>query len=110
MTENNTAELTFNALDDCPHISYIRQIAAMCWRDESVIAIWVGGSLASGTGDRYSDVDFRIAVEDGCLEAWREPDWERLLPIPVRGASFMSFGASALLHHMVIDDGTIIDF
>ena len=102
--------LNFNELASSPHIAIIRQIASMCWRNESIKAIWVGGSLASGTGDRYSDVDFRIAVEDGDLDEWREPDWEALIPIPVLGSSFLKFGEPAMLHHMIIGDGTIIDF
>lgn len=37
-------------------------------------AIWVGGSLAAGRGDQYSDIDFRIAVEPGQLDRWDSPN------------------------------------
>ena len=34
----------------------------MLARDARVIAAWVGGSIAEGTADRWSDVDLRVAT------------------------------------------------
>lgn len=82
----------------------------MCLADESIQAIWVGGSLAAGLGDAYSDVDFRIAVEPGDLDRWTSPDWQHYLPIPPSGGLLMRFGEEALLHQLVLEDGTILDF
>jgi hypothetical protein len=70
----------------------------------------VGGSLAAGTGDAYSDVDFRIAVEPGQIDSWTSPDWERYLPIRAYGGTLMRFGEHALLHHLILADGAIVDF
>ncbi|MEM7738396.1 MAG: nucleotidyltransferase domain-containing protein [Deinococcota bacterium] len=103
-------DLNFGLLEHGPHITLIRDLAKKCYKDSSVQAIWVGGSLAAGTGDAYSDVDFRIAVEPQQLEAWHQPNWERYVPMPVCGSTFMKFGDHALLHHMVLSDGTIVDF
>ncbi len=97
-------------LEHGPHALLIRDMATRCIADTRIQAIWVGGSLASGRGDTYSDIDFRIAVEPGQLTQWSHPDWSAYLPIPVCGEHIMHFGETALLHHMVLADGTIVDF
>ena len=61
-------------------------------------------------GDIFSDVDFRIAVEPGQVDSWTSPDWERYLPLPPCGGLMLRFSEQALLHHMVLADGTIVDF
>jgi hypothetical protein len=85
-------------------------MASKCSADNSIQAIWVGGSLAAGLGDQYSDVDFRIAVEPGQVDRWTSPDWQHYLPSPPCGGLMMRFGEQALLHHMILADGTIVDF
>jgi carboxymethylenebutenolidase len=108
--ELNTVELDLGLLEHGPHANLIRDMARKCYADQTVQAIWVGGSLAAGTGDVYSDVDFRIAVEPGQIDRWTSPDWEQYLPMRVYGGLFMRFGEQALLHHLVMADGTIVDF
>ncbi|MEO7912943.1 MAG: hypothetical protein ABIV47_25120 [Roseiflexaceae bacterium] len=103
-------DIDLGALAHGPHADLIRDIARKCYADSTIQAIWVGGSLAAGSGDAYSDVDFRIAVEPGDIGRWTSPDWENYLPIPPCGGSFMRFGEQALLHHLVMADGTIVDF
>ena len=93
-----------------PHADLIRDMARRCSADGSIQAIWVGGSLAAGLGDAYSDVDFRIAVEPGQLDRWVNPNWKLYLPIVPCGGAFMRFGDRALLHHLILEDGTIVDF
>lgn len=102
--------IDLGVLEHAPHATLIRDIAARCAADTSIQAIWVGGSLAAGNGDVYSDIDFRIAVEPGNLERWIRPEWPRYLPLLPCGSLVMRFGEQALLHHMVLTDGTIIDF
>lgn len=97
-------------LADVPHSHLIHAMATRCAADPRVLAIWVGGSLASGRGDHYSDIDFRIAVAPDTVEEWASPDWAGLLPVPPCGAVQLRFGAGMLLHHMVLADGTIVDF
>lgn len=103
-------DIDFGPLEHGPHANLIRQLAIRCSADDSIQAIWVGGSLASGTGDAYSDIDWRIAVEHGHLDQWTSPDWQRYLPIPPSGGLLLRFGEHALLHHMVLEDGSILDF
>lgn len=104
------SDIDLGPLEHGPHANLIRAMASKCSADGSIQAIWVGGSLAAGLGDAYSDVDFRIAVEPGQIDRWTSPDWEQYLPIPPCGGLLMRFGEQALLHHLVLTDGTIVDF
>ena len=103
-------DIDLGPLENGPHANLIRDMTRKCYADSSIQAIWVGGSLAAGLGDEYSDVDFRIAVEPGQMDRWTSPDWEDYLPIRPCGGALMRLGEQALLHHMVLADGTIIDF
>lgn len=103
-------DIDLGPLENGPHANLIREMARKCYADGSIQAIWVGGSLAAGQGDAYSDIDFRIAVEPGQIARWTNPDWDHYLPIRPCGGSFIRFGEQALLHHMVLADGTIVDF
>lgn len=102
--------ITLGALENGPHASLIRSMAENCGKDGRIQAIWIGGSLAAGHGDIYSDIDFRIAVEPGQVDDWTNPDWAQYLPILPCGGTFRRFGEQALLHHLVLTDGTIVDF
>lgn len=104
------SEIDLGPLAHGPHASLIRDMASKCAADRSIQAIWVGGSLATGRGDAYSDVDFRIAVEPGHVDSWTGPDWEQYLPLQPCGGLLIRFGEQALLHHLVLADGTIVDF
>jgi hypothetical protein len=104
------SDIDLGPLERGPHANLIRAMATKCATDASIQAIWVGGSLAAGRGDAYSDVDFRIAVEPGQLDRWTSPAWDLYLPIRPCGGLLMRFGEQALLHHLVLADGTIVDF
>ena len=103
-------DINLGLLKHGPHADLLRGIAEKCVVDDQIQAIWVGGSLASGTGDQFSDIDLRIAVQPGTLDDWSDPDWDKYLPIMPSGRTFMRFGEQALLHHMILADGTILDF
>ena len=103
-------DINLGALEFAPHAFLIRQMAAMCSSDSDVLAVWVGGSLAAGQGDAYSDIDFRIAVETGQVDQWTNPRWDHYLPIPPCEGLLLRFGEQALLHHLLLTDGTIVDF
>ena len=94
-------DIDLGPLANGPHASLIDGIARKCNADRHIQAMWVGGSLAAGLGDAYSDVDFRIAVEPGQVDHWTSPDWEQYLPIRPCGGLLLRFGEQALLHHLV---------
>lgn len=103
-------DVSLGVLEGGPHAALIDGMARLCAADAAVRAIWVGGSLAAGTGDVFSDVDFRVAVAPEDVEHWVEPDWSRYLPSPPCGGVLLRFGERALLHHLVLEDGAIVDF
>ena len=49
---------------DSLHLQVVESARTVLARDRRVQAAWVGGSLADGTADRWSDVDLRLAVSD----------------------------------------------
>lgn len=104
------SDIDIGSLAHGPHANLISAMTGKCAADSSIQAIWIGGSLAAGHGDAYSDIDFRIAVEPGQIDRWTDPDWGQYLPLPPRGGLLMRFGEHALLHHLVLADGTIVDF
>lgn len=102
--------ISLGALENGPHANLIHTMAQKCVIDTNIQAIWVGGSLAAGHGDAHSDIDFRIAVEPEQINNWISPIWEKYLPISLCESILMRFGDHALLHHIILIDGTIVDF
>jgi predicted nucleotidyltransferase len=104
-------ELNLSHLPDLPQRDIIREVAATLWQQPAVIAIWLGGSLARGAGDVYSDIDLRVAVALADLTSWEEPAFELLFACsPVVGRQFLRFGDEAFLHHLILASGVLIDF
>jgi predicted nucleotidyltransferase len=66
---------------------FVEQATAKLRADERIVAAWLGGSMAAGTADAYSDVDLRIAVADDAFDAF-VADWpslpDRLAPTVMR--------------------------
>ncbi|MCX6045405.1 MAG: hypothetical protein NT075_09840, partial [Chloroflexi bacterium] len=108
--QDKLLDIDLGPLAHGPHANLVAAMASQCYTDETIQALWVGGSLAAGTGDAYSDVDFRVAVEPGQLDRWTSPDWNRYLPIPPCGGALLRFGEHAMLHHLILADGVIVDF
>lgn len=53
------------------HARVVASAAEQLPREPGVVTVWVGGSLANGIGDIYSDVDLNLIVEDETIEFWR---------------------------------------
>lgn len=58
--------------------TFLQHLTAICREDERILAGWVIGSLASGSGDAYSDVDVLLAVRDEDFAAL-VADWPAFL-------------------------------
>ena len=54
---------------DSPQLGLIESARKVLATDSRIVAAWVGGSIAAGTADRWSDVDLRLAVEEADLPA-----------------------------------------
>jgi len=61
-------ELAFDALPDRPQLRPLIPFANAVWQWPAVVALWIGGSMARGNSDRYSDVDVVVAVKDEALD------------------------------------------
>ena len=104
-------DLDLSNLPNLPQRETIVEVASNLWTDTRVVALWVGGSLASGAGDRFSDVDFRVAVAPDQLVPWKSPRFEQIFSqASVVGQGMFAFGDDALLHHLVLSNGEIFDF
>jgi hypothetical protein len=96
-------------LPDLPQSRRLAEVAADLWADPDVAAIWLGGSLARGAGDPYSDVDLRIARSPAVYDPDLIPDSaNRLVAAAVTRLQF-HFGGKAVLWHMMLEDGAIYD-
>ena len=104
-------ELHLDQLPELPQRDTIRDVATALWQQPEVIAVWLGGSLARGAGDVYSDVDLRVAVHSVDLRTWEESAFERVFAYsPVVGHQFLRFGDDAFLHHLILANGVLFDF
>ena len=54
---------------DSPQLQFVEAARAVLGRDPRIAGAWLGGSIAAGTADRWSDVDLRLAVEEADLRA-----------------------------------------
>lgn len=112
MTDSNAQlhpELQLDDLPPLPQSQTIRTLAPRLWRDEQVVAIWLGGSLAAGTGDPYSDIDLRVAVSPNDLPTWETSDLQSILDGPALARQLVKLGDGAFIHHMILQNGDILD-
>ncbi len=84
------------------------RLAETLWRQEGVIALWLGGGIARGVSDPYSDIDLRLCVSDEVLEQWKPPDFERIYPEKVVGTRTRYFGP-ILFFQNVLSSSVIVD-
>lgn len=103
--------LCFEGLPAVPQVDVLRRVADHLWqRQAGIVAMWVGGSLADGTADAYSDIDLRIAVDPATFESWKRPDFGAILPVRAQGhLPRHASGSDVVLHHLVLDDGEMLD-
>jgi hypothetical protein len=92
-----------------PQSQTVRELVPTLWQDEQVLAIWLGGSLATGTADPYSDIDLRVAVRPVDLPRWEAPDLDTLLSAAPLARHFLRLGADAFLHHLILPTGAVLD-
>jgi nucleotidyltransferase-like protein len=102
-------DLDLGVLPQMAQTRTISQLAPAIWADERVVALWLGGSLARGEGDDYSDIDVRVAVDPADLEAWRALDTQALTGGQVVGGHTFALGEDALIHHLLLLNGDIVD-
>jgi hypothetical protein len=101
--------LNFDSLPSLPQTPFLKEVVTRVWQHPEVVAVWLGGSLARGHGDPYSDIDLRVAVEASHLLTWEKPDLEGFFEGQPLAHHIMQFGENALLHHLLAANGDIYD-
>jgi hypothetical protein len=101
--------LDLDSLPPLPQIPFLKEVVTKIWHHSDVVAVWLGGSLARGHGDPYSDIDLRVAVETTSISKWEKPDLEQLFSTQPLAHHLMRFGENALLHHLLAANGDIYD-
>ena len=97
---------------ELPQSARLREVATNLWKRDEVVALWLGGSFADETADRYSDIDLRIAVSPDAIAAWKALDDAALCEIlgqPCLAHERADYGPFAILHHTLLADGDIYD-
>lgn len=107
MSSGNDLELEL--LPDLPQSAFLKRLAPRIWAQHEVVALWVGGSLARGEADAYSDVDLHVAVTPDALADWREPDIDTLFENQCLVRQFVMFGKEFFLHHLILSSGEMYD-
>jgi predicted nucleotidyltransferase len=101
--------LDFTHLPALPQVETVKHVAEALWRCDNVRAIWLGGSLADGSADRYSDVDLRVAVTPASFASWENPDFDAILPAKVLAKQVRHNGDESVRHHLMLAGGEIVD-
>lgn len=105
----NTPDQHLDALPPLPQIPQLKALVTQLWQDDSVVALWLGGSIAHGDADAYSDVDLRIAVAPATFDARALPEAARAFCDTAVAHLALPFGPLAVLHHLLLPDGTFYD-
>ena len=105
----SSSDLRLDELLPLPQSQAIRMLAPRLWANEQVVAIWLGGSLAAGMGDSYSDIDLRVAIPPEDLPAWETADLQNVLDGPALARQLVKLGDGAFIHHMILESGDILD-
>jgi predicted nucleotidyltransferase len=96
-------------LPDLPQSRRLAELVVDLLTDPNVIALWLGGSLARGEGDRYSDVDLHVALRPEAYDPDSIPESARRLVASAVIRLRFSFSAGTTLWHMLLEDGEIYD-
>lgn len=102
-------DLDLGGLPDLPQRAFLEELVRDLWADPKVAALWLGGSLARGEGDAYSDVDLRVAVGPEDFGGGELPASAGRLVGAIAAGVKRSYGDDALLHHVLLTDGQIYD-
>jgi hypothetical protein len=101
--------LFLDVLPDLPQSDLLRQLATSLWQVKGVVALWLGGSLATGAADRYSDVDVYLAVDPEARRDWMEPDLDAFFQGECLARRFSQFGENLYVHHLLLAGGEVYD-
>ena len=102
-------ELDFSQLPELPQRNVLKEVAQRFWRNDEVVAIWLGGSFARDQADQYSDVDLRLAISTDQIAAYLQPDWSHFFGQPLLSSRTSLADEDALLHHFLLENCEVYD-
>jgi hypothetical protein len=108
VNERTLNPVALDSLPPLPQVESLRKIASRLWGWEGVVALWLGGSLARGEADQFSDLDLRVAVADHRLKDWLPPDLSDLIGERVVGGRWREWDGS-VFHHLLLASGIMLD-
>jgi predicted nucleotidyltransferase len=100
-------QVNFELVPNLPQKKFLIHVVEGLWQDPSIIAVWLGGSLARGQGDRNSDVDLRVALRPEKYA--RMPSGATPLFEMAVVHQRLEFAEDSTLHHMLLRNGQIYD-
>jgi hypothetical protein len=100
--------LNFSRVPDLPQTALLKEVATELFSGDDVRAIWLGGSLARGQGDLFSDIDLRLFVTNESFSEIELPADATILRRDAVVHLPMNFG-TGVLHHLMLGSGTILD-
>lgn len=106
---NASLPLSYSQLQDLPQFPLIREVSNKLRESSDVVALWIGGSIARGESDSYSDIDYRVAVTPETFSRWLSLDLSTIFPISPAGVTTYRFGHTNVFYHMLLCDGTQFD-
>ena len=87
-----------------PQSAVVKRVVEGLWQRQEVKAVWLGGSLAEGSGDLYSDIDLRVAVDPRWFDEWASPEIVKTLAVCAVGEHTLPCGDDTVLHHVLLGD------
>lgn len=105
----NSSDLNFNALADLPQTAFLKEVVTRLTNYPEIIAIWLGGSLASHSADEHSDLDLRIAIPSSAFSDWQTPNFKEIFGVEALSHSTLKFSETGMLHHLLVANGIIVD-
>jgi predicted nucleotidyltransferase len=96
-------------LPDLPQSRRLAELVVDLLADPNVIALWLGGSLARGEGDRYSDVDLHVALRPEAYDPGQIPTAAERLAAAAVTRVRLQFDGETTHWHMLLEDGEIYD-
>jgi predicted nucleotidyltransferase len=102
-------ELDHSQIQPLPQTEFLHAVIDDLWAEPTVMAIWLGGSFARHAADRDSDVDLRVAVPKEHFDLHTLPGGTGRLAARIAARLEMQFIEQTVLHHLLLDDGSIYD-
>ena len=106
---SGNGNLILGHLPDLPQTPFLKEVVGKLWQRSEIVAVWLGGSLGSGKGDPYSDIDLRVAVTPENFAAWKNPNLTAVFKTAPLVHHVLQFREGAVLHHLLAPNGDIYD-